>query len=269
MSVGMLYINGQEAEATFGILVTSFAGDLSTPARTINLLNIPSLAGAIDPGLTPNESVRVLTVNFLVHAASKSVLYASLDAIKDACGNGLVELQTPYSTTRALYGVLQTCEAAAQTPTLLNGWVSGTMTFLCATPYWFDIAPTTVAFTTATAIPLGTAPSFGRDQFSAIITITGAATTPTLTYKDYAGVTVGTMVFSYSPLAGDSIVIDCGRHLVTRLVSGVSSNALSYLAAGYTFPALSPDDASFAASLWPTLTVSSGTGSVVYYRAFR
>lgn len=78
------------------------------------------------------------------------------------------------------------------------------------------------------------------------------------------------MVFSgHSPLAGDSLVIDCGRRTVTKIVSSVSSNAISHLTAGYSFPALSPDDASFTASLWPTLTVSAGTGSITYYRAFR
>lgn len=266
----MLYLNGVEVEATYGLIVASFAGDLSAPARSVSLLNIPSLPGAIDPGLPANEAARTLAVNFLIQASSETTLYATLDKIKAVCGSGLVEIQTPYSTTRALYGVLQSLECAAFTPTLLNGWVSGTITFLCANPYWFDISPTTVAFTTATDIPLGTAPSMGRDDWSAVITITGAATTPTLTYKDYTGATVGTMIFSgYSPAAGDSIVIDCGRRTVTKIVSAVSSNAISTLTAGYTFPALSPDDASFTASLWPTLTVSAGTGSVTYYKAYR
>lgn len=269
MSTGMLYINGQEAEATYGLIVVSFAGDLSAPARAYNFLNIPSLPGAIDPGVAPNEGVRQVTVNFIVQASSQTTLYATLDKIKAVCGTGLVELQTPYSTSRALYGVLQSLECAPYTSALLNGWVSGAVTFICANPYWWDISPSVVAFTTATDIPLGTAPSAGRDDWSAIITITGSAVNPTLTYKDYTGATVGTMAFTHTVAAGDSLVIDCGRRTVTKIVSSVSSNAISTLTAGYAFPALSPDDASFSASLWPTLTTSTGTGSITYYRAWR
>lgn len=268
MATGMLYLNGDEAEATFGIIVTSFAGDLSAPARSLALLNIPSLPGAIDPGLAANEAVRTVSIGFIVQASSESTLYATLDKIKDVCADGLVEIQTPYSTTRALYGVLQSLECEAFTPTLLNGWLRGTITFLCANPYQWDMSPTTVAFTTATDIPLGTAPSAGRDDWAAIITITGAATNPTLTYKDYTGATVGTMAFTLTVAAGDSIVIDCGRRTVNKIVSGVTSNAISTLAAGYAFPALAPDDASFASSLWPTLAASAGTGSITYYRAW-
>lgn len=269
MATGILYLNGQEAEATYGLIVTSFAGDLSAPTRGYSLLNIPSLPGAIDPGIAPNEGVRTVTVNFLVQASSETTLYTSLDKIKAVCGTGLVELQTPYSTTRGLYGVLTSLECAPFAASLLNGWVSGAITFVCANPYWFDLSPSTVAFTTATAIPLGTAPSIGRDAWSAVITITGSAVNPTLTYKDYTGATVGTMVFTHTVAAGDSLVIDCGRRTVTKIVSAVSSNAMSTLTAGYAFPALSPDDASFSASLWPTLTTSTGSGSITYYRAWR
>lgn len=266
---GMLYVNGQEAEATFGLIVVSFSGDLSAPARSHSFLNIPSIPGAIDPGVTPNEGVRPVTVNFLIQAASAATLYTTLDKIKAICGTGLVELLTPYSTTRGLYGVLQSLECQPYTAALLNGWVSGAITFVCANPYQWDVSPSTVAFTTATAIPLGTAPSAGRDDWSAIITITGAAVNPTLTYKDYTGATVGTMVFTYTVAALDSLVIDCGRKTVSKIVSGVTTSAINTLTAGYAFPALSPDDASFTASLWPTLTTSTGAGSVTYYRAWR
>lgn len=268
MAAGMLYLQGQEAEATFGLIVTNFSGDLGAPSRSINLLSIPSLPGALDPGLAPNEAPRVFTVNFMVNAATDAAVHATLDKIKAVCGTGLVEILTPYSTTRALYGVLQSLDASGMRP-WIPGWVTGSISFLCANPYWWDVDPSVVAFTTATGIPVGTAPSYGRDDWSAIITITGAATNPTLTYKDYTGVTVGTMAFTLTVAAGDSIVIDCGRRTVNKIVSGVTSNCMSTLTAGYTFPALSPDDASFTASLWPTLATSAGTGSVTYYRAWR
>lgn len=268
--IGMLSLNTIEAEATFGIIVTGFGGDLSAPSRSLSLLALPSLPGAIDPGLTPNESTRTLTIEFMVNAEDDASVHATLDNIKEVCGTGTVEIQTMYSTSRILYGVLVSLEASGRRP-WIAGWVGGTMTFVCSMPYWVANTPTVVSFgSTATEIALGTAPSAGRDSLSALITITGAATTPTLTYADSTGATVGTMICNgYSPAAGDSIVIDCGRRIITRYVSGVASNAISYFTAGYTFPALDPADGSFRLSTWPTLKTSAGTGSITYYKHYR
>lgn len=269
MATGTLTLNGQEAEATFGLVVVDFSGLLGAPERAISLLNIPALAGALDPGITPNEAVRVVTVNFLAEAATDAALHAVLDKIKEVCGTGLVQITTLYSTTRALYGVLQPLTIERFEKTIL-GWVSGAMSFVCPCPYWIATTSDVLGFgSTAVDVPLGTAPATGRDEWSAVIDLVGAATTPTLTYLDSAGNTVGTMVFTSSPLAGDHIRIDLGRRLVTKSVSGVYANAFGDLTAGYTFPALDPADGSFANSLWPKLKVSAGTGILAYTKHYR
>lgn len=267
--IGALTLNGQEVEATFGLIVTGYGGDLGTAGRTINLLNVPALAGGLDPGIVPNEAPRVLSVSFMVSVATDALLPAALDAIKEVCGTGLVQIRTLYSTTRALYGVLQPFDVTAFQKTI-PGWASGTMTFLCPCPYWLALTSDVISFgATAVDIPLGTAPSVGRDDWSAILEITGAATTPTITYLDSAGNTIGTVVVTYSLAAGDTLRIDLGRRLVQRRVSGTWSDAWTYLTAGYTLPALDPADGSFDNALWPKLKVSSGSGQLYYTKHYR
>jgi hypothetical protein len=286
MAQGNLYLNGQESESTFGFTVESFAGGsagsgrrlaaraaggiLGGPARTLPLLDIPQAPGSLDPGITPGEDTRGIVITGFINATDYTTLYAALDALKEVCGTGLVEIRTAYSATRAFYGVLETPDINAYVDTILNGRVAITLAFTCPYPYALALTPNTIGIGAANVdIPLGTAPSQGRDQWSALIEIVGAATTPTLTYSNYRGDVLGTMAFTYSPLAGDSIVIDCGRRIVNRFVSGVRSSAMSFLTAGYSFPALDPGDGNVLASLWPKLSLSSGTANLLYWQAWR
>lgn len=285
--IGMLYVNGQEIESTFGLIVASIRGGaagsgkrataraaggvLGGIARVPQLLDVPSLAGSLDSGIIA-EDTRGIVVGCMVQAASYTTLDATLDAIKEVCGTGLVELRFAYSGgVRAFYAILETPDIQQYVDTNLNGWVTISLAFTCPNPYALALLPASVAFTaTRVAIPLGTAPSFGRDNWSALIEIVGAAATPVLTYRNYRGDVVGTMNFSgYSPLAGDAIVIDCGRRIVNKFVSGVRTNAMSALTAGYTFPPLDPGDANIAAGGYPTLEVSTGTASILYWKAYR
>lgn len=270
MSSGLLYLNDLEVETNFGLIVTNFGALQAAPGRSVPMLDIPGYPGALDPGLTPREAVRTFTVNCLVQAASAGALTTTLDAVKEVCGTGLVKIVTAYDTSRALYGVLQTLDAAAFVPTLFNGWASVALQFACANPYWVAVTPDVIAFdATAVAIPTGTAPSVGRDEFSAIIEIVGAATTPTLSELDSAGNTVGTMVFTFSPTAGNSLVIDVGRKQVWRVTSGTWTSAFGDLTAGYTWPRLSPDDGNATAETYPQLKVSSGSGSIRRFMHYR
>ena len=122
---------------------------------------------------------------------------------------------------------------------------------------------------TAVPIPLGTAPSRGRDEWSAVIEIVGAATTPTLSELNASGDTLASMVFTNSPAAGDSIVIDLGRRQVWTVTSGTWANGFGNLTAGYSWPKLDPADGDVTAGQYPQLKVSSGIANVRYRKFYR
>lgn len=286
MAYGTLFLNGQETETTFGLTVSSFVGGqagsgrrlaaraaggiLGGPSRAISLLDIPQMAGSFDPGIPFSEDTRGIVVNCFINASDYTTLNAALDAIKEACGTGLVEIRTAYSATRAFYGVLETPDINAFTDSILNGRASGILAFTCPLPYAIALAPNTYSFgATPVDIPLGTAPSGLRDQWSAMIEIVGASTTPTLSYYNKNGDVVSTMAFTYSPLAGDLIRVDLGRKRVRRVVSGVESNCMPFLVAPYAFAALDPGDGLIRSAQYPKLSVSSGTASIRLFQAWR
>lgn len=267
---GILTLNGLDAESDLGFYLTSMSGLLGAPARSLGLLDVPGLAGGIDPGVPLRESAKTLTITGLIKASAYTGIAAVLDWVTEVAGTGLVQIAGPYSSGRAYYGVLQQLPTDQFEPTVLNGWAKFTMTFVCPLPYAISTTPTTVAFgSTAVDLPLGTAPSALRDQWSAMIEIVGAATTPTVSYLDSASNVVGTMVFTNSPAAGDSILIDCGRRRVQTITSGTVANGMSNLTAGYTFPACDPGDGYVYGALYPKIKTSSGSGSITYYKAWR
>lgn len=267
---GILTLNGLDAESDLGFYLTGLSGLLGAPARTLGLLDVPGLPGSLDAGLPLREQTRTLTITGFTKAASRTGIPAIIDWVTEVAGTGLVEIAGPYSTGRAYYGVLQALPVEQAEKSILDGWANLTLTFLCPYPYALSTTASTIAFgSTFVDIPLGTAPSMGRDNWSALIEIVGAATTPTLTYGDWAGNTVGTMVFTNSPSAGDSILIDCGRRRVQTITSGTLANGMTNLTAGYAWPSLDPGDGYVYGSLWPKLKTSSGTGIITYYKAWR
>lgn len=270
MADAMLYANGLDFDDDLGLIPISMDGLLGAPARALGLLEIPGAPGMMDAGLPTREGTRTLDITCLVQASSETTLYATLDYAKEVIGSGLVTITGAYSTTRAFYGVLVQCDARPFVQTLLNGWATVVVRFECVMPYAVALTPDTISFgSTAASIPTGTAPSVGRDTWSATIEIIGSATTPTLTELDSAGNTVGTMVFTYSPAAGDHIRIDVGRRLVQRRVSGTWSNAFTYLTAGYTWPQLDPSNGFVYGTTYGQLKVSSGTGIITSYKHYR
>jgi hypothetical protein len=267
---GLLYFNGLDVEADLGLSITSVGGLLGAPGRALGVLEIPGIPGAVDAGVVLREGMRTITIGGLIRASSYTTIPAVLDWVTEVAGAGLVEITGPFSSDRAYYGVLQALPADLYEPTGLTGIARITLTFICPMPYAVALTASVVSFGSSYVdIPLGTASSCGRDGWSALIEIVGAATTPTLTYANHRNETVGTMVFTNSPAAGDSILIDCGRRRVQTRTSGTWANGMSNLTAGYAFPALDPSDAYVYGALYPKLKVSSGTASIHYWKHFR
>lgn len=266
-----VYLNGVDF-AALGFVLDDVAGAFDGVERTDALVELPQGAGSLLPSLPGRIAPRTLTLSGTLPAATATALETAKDAVKAACGDGLVEVRLV--TRDIVYrGRLQGLSAVHTAPQLrtANAAARVALRFLCPDPFGYDRSPQIVGFgSTPVAMPLGTAPSVGRGNESAIITIAGAASTPTLTEYDAAGNALGTMVFSgWSPTASDAIEVDLGRGLVTRITSGVRTNGMADLTAGYRFPQLDPAEGDYAAGAFPQLAVSSGSGSIRYYRSWR
>lgn len=264
----ILWLNGVDAE-DLGFILQDAPALLGTGAQTPQTTAVPQAPGVLLASVPVSVAPR--SIRLIGYCTGTTVAAAKVvhDRIASAVGSGIVEIRSAWDPAVVVRGVLVSHEAGPNSAAWL-GRIAVELEFLCFDPFAYALTPSVVAFgATATAIPLGTAPSRGREWWSAIITITGAATTPTLTEYDASGTALRTMVFTSSPTASDAIEIDLGRGLVTTIASGVRSNGYGTLTAGYEFPRLDPADGDWYTSAFPMLAVSSGSGSVRYYEAFR
>lgn len=247
------------------------ASPFDVPAQDLPSLAIPGAAGVLFPGTAPTVGAKTITIVGALVTDSLADATQAAQVMKERASAGLVALTFSAAPTRAWYGVLQSFTCSYPSYASANGVARVAMTFLCPFPYAAELAGEIVSFgATPVAVPLGTAPSVGRDGWGAVIEVTGAATTPAVTYADAAGNALATMAFTYSPAAGDTLRIDLARRLIQRRVSGTwSSDGFAYLSAGYTWPALDPADGVISDGAYPRLSVSSGSGLLSYRRCYR
>lgn len=265
-----LYVNGIDLAQYGFVLESPLDGIFDFPERRDLAIELPQGHGQVLASVPGSIRPRSITLGGVLTATTRSELEARKDAIKVLCSGGQVEIRL-VSRDLVLRGRLQSITNTHFAPQLRDGRSAArvALRFVCADPFAWDRLPQVTGFlSTGVALNLGTGPSVGRGFWSAVITIMGAATTPTLTEYDGAGNTLGTMAFTFSPTANDAIEIDVGRGLVTRVQSGVRDNGYPFLAAGFAFPKLEPAEGNYLTSAFPRLGVSSGVGIARYFRSW-
>lgn len=263
----LLWLNGADAD-DLGFILEDAPDLLGAGAVTPQTTAVPQAPGVLLASVAPAVAPRTLRLLGYCSGATVAAAKVVHDRVAAAVGSGVVEVRSAWDPAVVVRGVLVSHAAGPNSAAWL-GRVSVELEFLLVDPYAYAVAATTIGFgATPVAVPLGTAPSRGREWWSAVVTIAGAATTPTLTEYDATGTALRTMAFTTSPTATDAIEIDLGRGLVTAIASGVRSNGYANLTAGFEFPRLDPADGDWYASAFPMLSVSSGTGSVRYFKGY-
>lgn len=264
------YLNGWDTAAA-GFVLEEVDGVFDAPDRQDTVLDLPQGVGAVLSSVPGRVLPRTIALTGTIMATTATALETAKDALKAACADGLVEVRLVHRDV-VFRGRLVGLAAQHAAPQLRSAYPAAraTLRFRCDDPWAYARVPSLVGFgSTRVALPLGTAPSRGRSWWSAVITIAGAATTPTLTESDAAGNVLRQMVFTFNPTADDAIEVDVGRGLITRIQSGVRDNGMPHVTAGFAFPALDPADGDATTGAFPGLAVSSGVGVVRYYRSWR
>lgn len=267
---GILYLNGVDAKTQYGFDLVEAPDLLSMGDHDYQTAPVVQRSGVLLSTARPTVQPRTMRLTGFITGTTLTDARTKLNTLRAAIGTVPCTIATAWDTTKNFYGVLQS-SAAGPNASYWDKYLAVELEFLLFDPYGYDTTISTVNFTTsATDIPLGTAPSKGNRIVETKIRITGAATTPILRYRNSNGVLVSTMSFTgYSPLASDYIEINVSKGLVEKVVSGVRSNAMGALAAGWDFPALDPNDGNYIVSGWPELEVTSGSGQITYYKAYR
>jgi hypothetical protein len=262
---GILYFNGQDANAVYGFAATALPDAWSAPSQGWDTLAVPGYDGVRLVRETASVGARALVIPGLIRGTDAADAETKVQALKDALWGGTVEIRFAYQGgTRAYYGVLTEVAGNLFAPGNLSGWVSVQVAFLLADPYALDLSERVDTGLAGALVPvhLGTGPTWP------LVTIRGAATNPTLTWRDFRGDVIGTMAFT-ATLAGaaNALIIETTDGGDVWTWDGTTlGSGFSLLTAGYSIPVFSPRDGVRGSSQWPTVSVSSGTLTVTYAR---
>lgn len=221
---------------------------------------VPGRPDAIRTATRPNYESRRLTVPASVVGATMTEMHDRLHELKLRLAPGpertvrFVDDESVEFRARVLQVDGQPTE-----PDQIQPRTDVAITFEADDPRIYEVAEQSIAISgTAAAVPLGTAP------VSPVIRLDGSFTDPVLTYRDSAGTVVETLGLSLSKAAGEWVEIDMASKTI---VDDLGNSQIASLASG-TFFDLDPADGDYPTSAWPTVEVSSGTGTVTYNKAY-
>lgn len=261
------YVNGQRLD-TLGFRPTPApAGRRAALEIERPMLTLPGLAGEIPAGTPPSARARLVTIPGVVRGSALSDALERARQVVAVCRRGVVALRCVDATDRVIAAELDgqlIVEAAQPALASQQQWVSLTLRFRAAEPYWQDTVPQLLAVgPTAVACPLGAAPApWTLEIFGSAA---GVVSDPEVRYKDAAGNTVATLTldgdldWSTDATARWRLSTEGLVPRIRKMVAGAWTDADSALVGGAFF-ALSPLDGDPAAGAYPTLELSDAAG---------
>lgn len=267
-------IAGVDLETTLGAQVHDLGATLDGIMGQRAGVEVPTMPGVIRTG-PQRTPIREFGFRLTLDGANQATVRANLDKLKAICGDEDPDYTATIvlgdQTTRQIdarctafrvqrYPLNGTANSMNEVPVLID------LTFQADAPYWEDVTPQSVAFTTsAVAMPQGTAPSE-----PVLTTSAGAATTPVLTCKDKDGATLWTCTLA-SLTSGQRYRITTARSVMTieKYNGSAWVSAEDAITAGVFPKPLPASGAGYLASDWPTLEATAGSWTADYPKRWR
>lgn len=253
----MISTNGKSL-ADFGFTVTA-APNLWDGFTLQDLaVQIPRRMGELLTSVDPRMSGRDFTIEGVLAAATAAARIAQEDALNAALYGSTIELTRVDLPSRARYGRVQQLTIAPVAPEFIAKQSRVTIRVRCADPLAYELTPTVIAFTTtATTIPLGTAPLAPRILLANATA--GTLSNFVITQRSADGTSIATMTLTGSLLTGEYLDVDHGLMAINKFDgSAVRTSARSWFTAGSYFVLRAGD----------TLEVDKGSGSALYYKSY-
>jgi hypothetical protein len=247
---------------------TDLTGVFSAPPAEWQSVAIPYRPGVFLTRAAPQVGARVLEIQVLLRGTDAADAEDKLQDLKALvyARASTIEFDWMINPARLYIGYCQAVEASFFAVGI-TGWLTVSLSFLLLDPYAVESAQqsVTVTPTASASIMVGTAPT------EAIVTVSGAATNPTVIWRDYTGTELGRIETTLTLAAADALVIDAregGSVVVTR--SGTPENGLQYVSnATYTFPVIPLSAVDPVTPTWATVNSSGGSSmNVVYSRMY-
>lgn len=259
-----LTIDGVALDA-LGFKITQCSGWKDAPERSWPSAPRPGRIGAVLTQAAPDILGRSMRVEGVVRGASASAMRTAMDQVKERLSRGQLQVIYGDESTRYLTAVLERFEVEGRGAAFTRRFLLARFGLFAPDPRFYSTSQTseTGITTTPRDLQLGTAIS------EPVLTVTGAATNPVLTYKDRLGSTVQSMTFGALSLgAGETLVVDVAARTIV-VSDPTARNGMDELTAG-DFIELDPGDADLWGSPpdWPTIECSSGTLVATYRKAY-
>lgn len=261
--MNVLYINGTDV-GTLGLDVQDAGAWLSGLVASRGSVPIPdgfgSMASGVDTLRPRADRIRLL----IKTGVTLSTREAVLDRVRDLL-QGVVEVRWSGSERKLLCS-LESDAASAFEPVLAFDRAETVVQWdlVAYQGVRIDGTDRVVGFTTTPGtVQVGT--HFGQG----VMWISGSATTPVVTYKDFRGDTVGTMTFA-TLAADEALEVDLYAGRVYLHDAGVRTlSQASLTASSGGFFRFEPRHANVSVAAYPTLEVSSGNGLLLHRRVWR
>lgn len=247
---GPIWIDDVDLSTLGFQLVRSTGLDDAVPLEP-TVVEVPALGHDIEASIYGVQRPRTVTLRLRFRTSDSAALLAAMHGLRARTVNRLVRLRHSQRTGQEL---VMRCKGLPVEAGRVR-WVAPfawepTLELVALDPTYRDTSDQVVAFTAATAVPMGTADS------RPVVTLTasgGAVTDPSYTVRNSGGVTVGVVPFTVVLASGDALEVDAEAGTVRRRISGVWSNARSLVPIGQVIPTLRASDGDWLTSSWPTI----------------
>lgn len=262
---GIIWIADRDVAVDFSLAITATAGwpgSLGGAKRTAPILTGPEMNGGLyDPRLIVRQPATA-TISGIILGSSVADALARHDALANLLGQGEVMVRGVYAPDRYCLALCIDPTGGPHNPQSLDGTVDVVFTFTVKDGLAWRTVPDGVALSTARAVcPIGTA-----ESYPTIIIHGGGATfsNPVITVRNAAGRVVQTHSFTISGGADDALIIDSTRSRITKSAAGTLTDGWAYCPPGSgDFILLRPADGNMESAAYPTIELSSATGTIV------
>lgn len=255
---GVMYADGVDL-STLGFQVTNLFAWRDGPVREYESVQVP---GRIESAVSDCAVVepRTLQVRGLVYGDTAAERVTNARKIVAAVsGDRTLRFGDAAQTIATRFRGHQMAPIAAADEFRANVGTVLTLDFLCPENAYRDASSSVINLSASpTAIPLGDLPSGG------VVRIDGPATNPKIVYRTSMGAEVASIELTASLGSGGWIEVDLDK---CRITTSLATNPMMLMTGGKWFR-LSHTHGNYATSSWPTLEITSGTGSLTYVKRF-
>jgi hypothetical protein len=257
----VVYVNGRDID-DLGLVVLEYGDRWAGPSYDRGAAQPFGSLGSW-PASEATVAPKVIRLQTALEGVTRANRQASIDNIRNHF-RGLLEVKFGDSEDRVIYGIVEASPGSGRWTGLgeIKADVALEFNIVCYNPLFWDTTGSIIAFgSTRVEVPVGSAPSGG------IIYLMGAATNPTITYRNHDGDSVETMGFTVTLGATEYLEINLDTLSIVKVSSGTRTDGDALLTSGWFF-SVDPADGDVENTSYPTLEVDQGSATINYWKTY-